>query len=265
MFSMMGKIIAVTGIGSPENPKGNGRAIAELLARQGGFIEGLDISQDRGQETLDAIIADGGQARLSCADVTNEEQVNEWIAGIIARHGRLDILVNNVGQSERMTPEDVDTEIWRQQLDLNLGSVMMTCRAALPHMLAAKSGVVVNISSIAGMRYLGKPQIAYSAAKAALIQYTRTSALIHARNNIRMNCVIPGLMLTAMVKKMADKYADGDYQGFVAKRHNQVPVGYMGTADDVAYAALYLASDEARYITGTEIIVDGGITATIPG
>jgi NAD(P)-dependent dehydrogenase (short-subunit alcohol dehydrogenase family) len=163
-----------------------------------------------------------------------------------------------------MVPEAVDTACWQKQMELNLTSVMMTCRAALPHMIDQGHGVVVNISSIASIRYLGKPQIGYSAAKAALQQYTKTSAIIHAKNNIRMNCVLPGLMHTAMLDRMADKYADGDYKGFVDKRNKQVPIGCMGTADDVANATLFLASDEARYITGTELIVDGGVTATIP-
>ena len=176
----------------------------------------------------------------------------------------MDILVNNVGQSERILPESVDNTVWQQQMDLNFNSVMMTCRAALPQMIKQGGGVIVNISSIAGIRYLGKPQIAYSAAKAALQHYTKTSAVIHAPNNIRMNCVLPGLMHTAMIDRMAEKYADGDYQGFVQKRHNQVPMGRMGSAEDVAHAALFLASDEARYITGAELIVDGGVTATIP-
>ena len=264
MLSLKNKIVAITGIGSPDTPKGNGRATAELCAAQGGLIEGLDILQEEGARTQKAIIDAGGNCHLSIGDVTKEADINRWIEGIIDRHGRLDILINNVGQSERILPERVDNTVWQQQLDLNLNSVMMTCRAALPHMIRKGAGAIVNISSIAGIRYLGKPQIAYSAAKAALQQYTKTSAVIHARNNIRMNCVLPGLMHTAMVERMAVKYAEGDYDGFVQKRHNQVPMGKMGTAEDVAHAALFLASDEARYITGTELVVDGGITATIP-
>ena len=193
-------------------------------------------------------------------DITTEE----GRAAVLDAAGHVDILVNNVGQSERIVPESADNTVWQQQMDLNFNSVMMACRAALPQMIEQGGGVIVNISSIAGIRYLGKPQIAYSAAKAALQQYTKTSAVIHAPNNIRMNCVLPGLMHTAMVERMAEKYADGDYQGFVQKRHNQVPMGRMGSAEDVAHAALFLASDEARYITGTELVVDGGVTATIP-
>ena len=131
-------------------------------------------------------------------------------------------------------------------------------------MIEQGGGVILNVSSIAASRYLGKPQIAYSAAKAALQQYTKTSAIILARQQIRMNCIQAGLMHTAMVLRMADKYADGDYEGFVQKRHEQVPMGRMGTAQDVAHAALFLVSDEASYITGTELVVDGGVTASIP-
>jgi NAD(P)-dependent dehydrogenase (short-subunit alcohol dehydrogenase family) len=114
---------------------------------------------------------------------------------------------------------------------------------------------------VAALRYIGKPQVAYSAAKAALIQFTRATAIIHAGSGIRMNCVVPGLMHTPLVERLAEKYAGGDYEGFVNKRHNQVPMGRMGDAWDVAHAALFLASDEARYVTATELVVDGGVTA----
>ena len=117
------------------------------------------------------------------------------------------------------------------------------------------------MSSVAGQRYIGKPQVGYSAAKAALIQFTKVTAVIHARGGVRLNCVVPGLMDTPLVRRLADRYAGGDLEGFVAHRNGQVPMGRMGDAWDVAHAALFLASDEARYITGTEIVVDGGLTA----
>ena len=125
-------------------------------------------------------------------------------------------------------------------------------------------GSIVNISSVAGLRYIGKPQVGYSASKAALIQMTKTTAIIEAKKNIRLNCVVPGLMHTALVERLATKYADGDYEGFVKQRHDQVPMGRMGESWDVAHAVLFLCSDEAKYITGTEIIVDGGLTAATP-
>jgi NAD(P)-dependent dehydrogenase (short-subunit alcohol dehydrogenase family) len=122
-------------------------------------------------------------------------------------------------------------------------------------------GAVVNVASVAGMRYIGKPQVAYSAAKAALLQFTRSTAVIYADRGVRLNSVVPGLMDTPLVRRLADLYAEGDLEEFAARRRGQVPMGQMGTAWDVAHAALFLASDEARYVTATEIVVDGGLTA----
>ena len=120
---------------------------------------------------------------------------------------------------------------------------------------------MINIASIAGLRYVGKPQVAYSAGKAALMQLTQTTAVIYAARQIRLNSVVPGLVFTPLVKRLAVKYAKGDFEGFVAHRHQQVPMGHMGDAWDVANAVVFLASDEAKYITGQQLVVDGGITA----
>jgi NAD(P)-dependent dehydrogenase (short-subunit alcohol dehydrogenase family) len=120
---------------------------------------------------------------------------------------------------------------------------------------------VVSISSVAGLRYVGKPQVGYAAAKAALMQLTQTTAVLYAPKGVRLNCVVPGLVFTPLVKRLADKYAQGDFEGFVAHRHQQVPMGHMGEAWDVANAVLFLASDEARYITGQSIVVDGGLVS----
>ena len=263
-FSLAGKVAAITGFGRPADEASNGSAIARLFAQQGAVIEGLDIHQADAQTTVKLIQTEGGKAHFTSGDVTDERAVKAWMAGILDRHGKIDILINNVGQSARLGPADADTKIWREQLALNLDSVMFCTRAALPAMIAAGNGAIVNISSVAGIRHLGKPQIGYNTAKAALQQFTKTSAVLHAKDGIRMNCVLPGLMFTPMVRRMANRYAGGDYDGYVAKRHAQVPMGHMGAAEDVAHAALFLASDEARYVTGTELIVDGGITATIP-
>jgi NAD(P)-dependent dehydrogenase (short-subunit alcohol dehydrogenase family) len=123
------------------------------------------------------------------------------------------------------------------------------------------SGAIVNISSIAGQRWVGKDQVAYASAKAGLIQFTKVTAVSYAAKGVRMNCVVPGLMLTPLVQRLAQKYNAGDFEGMVARRAAQVPMGRMGDAWDVAHAALFLTSDEARYVTGTELVVDGGITA----
>jgi len=122
-------------------------------------------------------------------------------------------------------------------------------------------GSIVSISSVAGLRYIGKPQVAYAAAKAALMHFTHTSAVIHAPDNIRMNCVVPGLMHTPLFEGLAAKYANGDTEAFAAHRNNQVPMKHMGDGWDTAHATLFLAADESRYVTGTEIVVDGGLIA----
>ena len=264
MYNLSGKIAAITGIGGPEDDFSNGKAISCLLAAQGAHIEGLDINQRDGAHTQAKITDAGGSCTLTLGDATSEADINKWIENIIAKHGRIDILVNNVGQSERMSPEDADTDVWQKQFALNLDAAFMASRATLPHMKAMGGGAIVNISSVAGIRYLGKPQIAYSAAKAALQHYTKSSAVIMAPHKVRMNCVLPGLMMTPMVTRMAEKYAGGDLEGFIATRNGQVPMGVMGTAHDVANAVLFLVADESHYITGAEIIVDGGVTATIP-
>ena len=151
--------------------------------------------------------------------------------------------------------------VWDEQMDVNVKSAFLMCKHVLPVMERQGGGAVVNISSIAGLRYIGKPQVAYAAGKAALMQLTQTTAVIYAAKNIRLNCVVPGLMFTPLVQRLADKYAKGDFEGFVAHRHQQVPMGRMGDAWDVANAVLFLASDESKYITAQEIVVDGGITA----
>jgi NAD(P)-dependent dehydrogenase (short-subunit alcohol dehydrogenase family) len=129
-------------------------------------------------------------------------------------------------------------------------------------MEAGGGGAIVNISSVAGMRWVGKDQVAYASAKAGLEQFTRVTAVAYAKAGVRLNCVVPGLMLTPLVQRLAERYAAGDYEGIVEKRHAQVPMGRMGDAWDVAHATLFLVSDEARYVTGTQIVVDGGLTAS---
>ena len=132
---------------------------------------------------------------------------------------------------------------------VNLRSTYLLCHEVLPVMERAGGGAVVSVASVAGLRYIGKPQVGYAAAKAALLQFTRTTGVIYASRGVRLNCVVPGLIHTPLVDRLADLYADGDREGYAAHRHAQVPMGRMGDAWDVAHAALFLASDEARYVT----------------
>ena len=153
-------------------------------------------------------------------------------------------------------------ETWDAQTAVNLKSVYLTCHHVLPLMSAQSSGSIINISSVAGMRYIGKPQVAYSATKAAVIQLTKATAVIYAPKGVRLNVVVPGLIDTPLVSLLADKYAGGDLDGFRQARHQAVPMGKMGEAGDVANAVVFLASDVSRYVTGQKIVVDGGITSS---
>jgi NAD(P)-dependent dehydrogenase (short-subunit alcohol dehydrogenase family) len=256
-----GKVALVTGIGVKGEGWGNGKAIAVLMARQGAQIFGCDLDLEAAQATRAVIEEEGGTAEVQVADVTKRAQVQALVEACMARFGRIDILVNNVGRSEPGDPVTMDEDVWDDQMAVNLKSAFLCCKEVLPIMERQGAGSVINVSSIAGLRYVGKPQVAYAAAKAALMQMTVTTAVVYAARGVRLNSVVPGLVFTPLVRRLADKYAQGDYDGFVAHRHNQVPMGRMGDAWDVAHAALFLASDEARYITAQQIVVDGGITA----
>jgi NAD(P)-dependent dehydrogenase (short-subunit alcohol dehydrogenase family) len=265
MLNLHGKIAVVTGCGSYGPGWGNGKAISLLFARQGATVLGLDISLGAAEETQ-ALAAEEGNVMHVCAcDVTDSEQVRHFFESVVPSYGRLDILVNNVGRSEPGNLMSMDEATWRAQLDLNVTSAFIVSKYALPIMIAHGGGSIVSISSVAGLRFVGKDQIAYAAAKAALIQFTKVNAVAFAPRGIRLNCVVPGLINTPLVHRLAQRYAGGDYDGLVARRNAQVPMGRMGEAWDVAHAALYLASDEAKYVTGTELVVDGGLTASTGG
>ncbi len=259
MLRLDGKVALVTGCGTLEEGWGNGKAIAVLLARQGAKVFGVDLSLEAAQATQSLIEAEGGQAHVMQTNVTDPEAVKQMVDACLEKYGRIDILVNNVGRSEPGGPVEMSEQTWGDQLDVNVTSAFLTCKYVLPQMENQGAGSVVNISSVAGYRYIGKPQVGYAAGKAALMQFTKTTAVIYAERGIRLNCVAPGLMFTPLVERLANKYAKGDYEGFVAHRHQQVPMGHMGDAWDVANTVLFLAADESRYITAQTIVVDGGI------
>jgi NAD(P)-dependent dehydrogenase (short-subunit alcohol dehydrogenase family) len=261
MLSLKDKVALVTGVGSFGPGWGNGKAIATLFARQGATMVGVDVNLEAAEETRRIIEGEGNAIDISACNVTKADQVNALVARCLERFGRIDILVNNVGRSEPGNPVTMDEATFDEQLDINLKTAFLVSKAVLPSMAERRSGSIINISSVAGLRFVGKDQVAYAAAKAGLIQFTRVTAVAFADKGVRLNCVVPGLMDTPLVRRLADRYAKGDYEGMVAKRHAQVPMGHMGDAWDVAHAALFLASDEARYVTGTEILVDGGLVA----
>ncbi len=256
------KIALITGAGSVAEGWGNGKATAVLFAREGAKIFAADINQEAADETRRLVEAEGGSCVAFAADVTDAAAVTRMVEGCVSAYGRIDILHNNVGGSVPGGPVEMSEADWDANIDLNLKSVFLTCKSALPVMEAQGKGAIVNVASIAGMTYYGSDLIAYRAAKAGLVQFTRGVAMQYVRRGIRANTVIPGLMYTPLVAhRVAGQYHGGDLEKTVARRNDMCPMGHMGDAWDVAYAALYLASDEAKYVTATEILVDGGFTA----
>ncbi|KAK5190173.1 hypothetical protein LTR99_003544 [Exophiala xenobiotica] len=265
MLRLQDKVALVLGLGqaTPEG-WGIGSTIAVVLAREGAKVVGGNRSLSSAQITKSRVESEGGCCDVFEVEATKPESVKSLVDACMSKYGRIDILVNNVGRSEPGDPASMDVGTWSSQLDVNLTSAYLACHYVLPIMEKQKHGSVISVASIAGLRYIGKPQIAYSAAKAALIQLSKTTAVIYAAKGVRLNTVVPGLMLTPYTEKLADRYATGDDEKdeYMQMRHNQVPMGRMGDAWDVAYAVLFLGSDESKYITGQEIVVDGGITAS---
>jgi len=265
MLNLQGKVVLITGLGQiSDEGWGIGAAIATLFARQGASIYGGNRSLESAERTKRRIEEEGGICDVVSTDVTNSSSVKDLVDKCVQKHGRIDILVNNVGRSEPGCPATMAEDVWQSQVDINLNSVYLTCHHVLPIMERQESGgAVVNVASIAGLRYIGKSQVAYSATKAAIMQFTKATAVVYADKRVRLNTVVPGLIYTPYTQDLAKRYAPGgDEEAYMKKRDKQVPMGRMGNAWDVANTALFLASDEAMYITGQKIVVDGGITSS---
>jgi NAD(P)-dependent dehydrogenase (short-subunit alcohol dehydrogenase family) len=255
------KVAIVTGAGSIGPGWGNGKATAVLFAREGAKVFAIDINLGAVEETKAIIDAEGGRCAIRAMDVSKASDVKSMVDSCLDTYSRIDILHNNVGIVEVGGCVEASEESWDHVNDVNLKSVFLTCKYVLPHMEAQGGGAIVNISSIASTRWLGVPYVSYSATKGGINQITKSVAIQYAKKNIRANAILPGFMNTPMVTEgLADAYADGDVEKTIEIRDNLCPTGKMGDAWDVAYAALFLASDEAKYITGTELVVDGGLT-----
>ena len=267
MLDLTGKVAIVTGAGSVGPGWGNGKATSVLLARQGAAVFAIDNQTGAVKETLDLIRAERGNAHAHVCDMTSAEQVSRAIEACIAAFGRLDILVNNVGGSFPGGAESMAEEDWDRQFDLNLRTAFLGCKFALPHLRRVPTSAIVNLSSIAALRMSAeRPHVAYSAAKQGIIALSKSIAMEHAKAGVRCNTVIPGLMHTPLVEsRLVGQLGASDAASLIARRNAQVPKGKMGSAWDVAHAVLFLVSDEAHYITGTELIVDGGMSAAMPG
>lgn len=261
------RVALITGIGQVGSPTsttwGNGAAVARLLAYNGVKIFGCDLHLSAAQRTKERLLADypNADVEVMVADVTQQSDVSAFVSAAVKKHGRVDILVNNVGMTAPGSPSTMSEETWTSQIDLNLNSVYRLCHAVIPMMESqATGGSIINNASITALRYIGKPQIAYAAAKAAVLQFTRATGAMYASKQIRCNAVVPGLMYTPLVENLAnsDKAEDREV-GARIMQHN-VPMGWMGRGEDVANAVVWLASGASRYMTAQSIIVDGGIT-----
>jgi NAD(P)-dependent dehydrogenase (short-subunit alcohol dehydrogenase family) len=257
-----GKVAIVTGAGCVGPGWGNGRSIAVRLAREGARVFAVDRDLARVEETLERAGDVSGSIVAHAADVTRSEAVAATVAACLDRFGRIDVLVNNVGGSAAGGPVEMSEDVWNSQVDANLKSVFLGCKHVLPVMERQASGAIVNMASTSGLRWTGAAQVAYAATKAGVIQLSRVVAVQYASRGIRVNTVVPGQMHTPMVEaRLATQRAGGDVGALLAQRQKRIPLGFMGDGRDTAAAVLFLASEEARFITGTELVVDGGMSA----
>ena len=254
------RIALVFGAGSIGAGWGNGKASAVAYARNGAKVACVDIQDAAAHETVDIIKGEGGKAIALAADVTKSGEVKAAVAATLKAFRRIDILHNNVGQAKMGSPIDLSEEDWQRQLDINLSGVFLACKHALPVMLKQGRGAIINISSTAGLRYVGYDYASYYAAKGGVNQLTVGIALQYAKQGIRCNAICPGLMDTPLIDQQITGAYGSDAE-MVKQRHAASPTGKMGTAWDVANAAVFLASDEAAYINAVCLPVDGGLTA----
>ncbi len=259
-----GKIALVVGAGqTPGDTIGNGRATALLFAREGARVVAVDRQLDSALETVERIEAEGGEAVALAADATREPDCQGFVAHCVEAFGRLDVLHNNVGiGGDDAGPAHISEQAWDRILAVNLKSVIFPCKHALPVMRKQRSGSIVNVSSIAAV--CSTPIVAYKTSKAGVNAYTQSLAVGNAKHGIRANVIMPGLMNTPLAIEGISKATGMPKEELIRRRDTQVPLGgKMGTAWAVAYAALFLASDEARFITGVALAVDGGQSARI--
>jgi NAD(P)-dependent dehydrogenase (short-subunit alcohol dehydrogenase family) len=263
MGRLKGKVAMVVGAGSIGPGWGNGKATAVTFAREGAQVFCVDRNGAAAEETVKIITDEGGTATAFTADVSRAAEIEAMVGACLKAYGRIDVLDNNVGIAEMGSVVDVTEESWDRVFTVNLKSAYLAMKHVVPAMVKQGGGSIINISSIASIRHVGISYVSYNVSKAAMNQLTRSTAIEFAKNHVRVNAILPGLMKTPMVEHsagLANSYAKGDVEAMWRARDAQVPMGHMGEAWDVANAALFLASDEAKYVTGIELVVDGGIT-----
>ncbi|MFB3119564.1 MAG: SDR family NAD(P)-dependent oxidoreductase [Stenotrophomonas maltophilia] len=251
-----GKVALISGAASgvEGDLMGFGGAAARLFARGGAKVVLTDINQESGQQTAAQINESGGEATFLRLDVTNEQDWIDAVRATVSSYGRLDILVNNAGTGARYTVEDTTEEVWDTQMNIHAMGTFLGTKHAIPEMRKVGGGSIINVSSIYGL--VGSDtSTAYHAAKGAIRLFTKSAAIQYAKENIRVNSVHPGYALTPLTQR---GYANPEYLERILSR---IPMGRVGTADDIANGMLYLASDESSFVTGSELVIDGGTTA----
>ncbi len=251
-----GKVALISGAATGVDGElmGFGGATAKLFVREGAKVVLTDINEESGQKTASEIREQGGDAMFLRLDVTREQ---DWINAVqvtVSSYGKLDILVNNAGTGAQFTVEDTPEEVWDSQMDIHAKGTFLGTKHAIPEMRKAGGGSIVNVSSIYGI--VGSPSsTAYHAAKGAIRLFTKAAAIQYAKENIRVNSVHPGYVFTPMTERI---FSDPEVRDW---RVSKTPLGRLGKAEDVVYGILYLASDESSFVTGSELIIDGGLSA----
>lgn len=257
MKKLENKVAIVTGAGTrSENVQGVGVATAKLFASHGAKILIVDIDKAAARTTEHAITQSGGTASTFIADVANEADCKAIVQAAVNRYGKLDILMNSVGISALASTTDITEEAWNRVLDVDLKSMIFISKYAIPEMIKSGGGSIINISSVDGIRAGMTKNIAYAAAKGGMIAATRAMAVHHGRQNVRVNCIAPGLLYTSMTEAVDDRKRQ--------LRRDIAPLGTEGRAEDIAMAASFLASEESRWITGVLLPVDAGLMAAAP-
>lgn len=246
------KVALITGASG-----GIGRETALLFAREGAQIVAVDVNDEAGNETIEFVKAQGGQAAYVHADVSKAADCEQMVAFAEQEFGQLNILFNNAGIMHHSDDNAVTTEeaIWDLTMNINAKGVFFGCKFGVPALRRAGGGSIINTASFVAVLGAATPQIAYTASKGAVLSMTRELAVIHARENIRVNALCPGPLRTELLMSYLNTEEKKQ------RRLVHIPMGRFGEAKEIAYAALYLASDESSYVTGTEFLVDGGITA----
>jgi NAD(P)-dependent dehydrogenase (short-subunit alcohol dehydrogenase family) len=260
-FRLDKKVALVFGAGSSGPGWGNGKASAVAYARAGASVIAVDLDIDRANETQSIIEQEGGSCLALKADVTQAGEIEQAVAKTMSTHGKIDILHNNVGIGDMGNPIELSGEDWDHIMATNLKSIFLICKHVLPTMIQQKSGAITNISSVASLRVRSAELLGYNVTKAGLNHLTRTLAVGYANKGIRANAILPGLMNTPMifqVKELMEQFESEE--AMVSARDAQSPTGKMGDAWDIAHAAVFLASDEAKYINGVMLPVDGGLS-----